>query len=337
MIVGLLFAAYSCGPNGADNDEQEPDNQHSDDCRAATVSDWQTGLDDLNSGALMSVWGPSEDEVYAVGGQPDEGSLYRFDGQDWQSLDLESGPMLHWVHGDEDRLWMVGDQGRILRKQDGDIEDFDAGIDDEIWGVWSAGEDKVWAVGGDARDFDGSPVILFFDGQEWSEQDLPEIDRDSNALFKIWGTAEDHVFAVGALGLILYFDGEDWEQVASGTGEDFVSLWGRSEDDIVAVGGRSNAVVARFDGESWQSETLGGTPGLNGVWMDCTGTSHINGIDGYAFYLEPNSFEPNVESTPTSMVLHSTFGIDGGPRFGVGGTLNSSPPYRGVAIDSGTP
>ena len=283
----------------------------------------------------MSVWGPDADNIYTVGGQPDDGVAYRFDGQSWDEFDVADGPMLNWVHGVDGDVWMVGNDGRALRVRDDDIQSFDTGIDVDLWGVWAASDDDVWAVGGDARDFDASPALAHYDGTSWKEQSLPELDRDANALFKVWGTSSDHIFAVGALGVILQYDGQQWSQVATGANDDFVSLWGRADDDIVAVGGRSNGQVARYDGDQWETELVPGSPGLNGVWMDCQGTAHINGIDGYSFRLESGSMGPDVESTPTDNVLHAIFGFDDGPRVGVGGTLDRSPPYEGTLISTG--
>ena len=134
--------------------------------------------------------------------------------------------------------------------------------------------------------------------------------------------------------MILEFDGQQWTQVSSGASDDFVSLWGQGPDEIIAVGGRSNGQIATFDGQQWNSEILGGSPGLNGIWMDCQGTAHINGVDGHALTLAAGADSPQVESTPTSTVLHASFGFDDGPRYAVGGTLLSSPPYTGTILVS---
>lgn len=337
FVITSLLTALIAGCGDDDNRGTEHDENNQSSCEPAPVDGgWAEAMSELEEGALMSVWGPHPKRVYAVGGQPHDGIAFVRKDQSWESVDIPQGAMLNWVHGVDNEVWMVGNEGRALRSVGGrDFESWDTGVDDDLWGVWAAAVDDVWAVGGDARDFDAEPVILHFDGENWTSVQLPSLDRSSNALFKVWGTGPDHVFAVGALGVILHFDGASWSQMASGTGEDFVSLWGRAGDEIVAVGGRSNGMVARYDGDEWDSRLLGGTPGLNGVWMDCTGRAHVNGVDGYGFVLEPGSMEPVIEETPTTMVLHAIFGFDGGPRFGVGGTLDSSPPYTGMVIESG--
>lgn len=332
-MIGLLaMAAMACGDqeqelNGAPEDGGE--------CVGPSQGEWQVVMEDVEEGAMMSAWGPSKEEVYVVGGQPEEGHVWRWSKGQWQSFEVGQGPMLNWVHGVDGQIFMVGNQGRALRIVDGEVEALETGVDVDLWGVWAATPEQVWAVGGDARDFEGQPVMLYFDGVQWEPIEVPELDREANALFKIWGTGADHLFAVGALGVILYYDGQSWAQVSTGTADDFVSLWGRSDEEIVAVGGRSNGVVARWNGEGFEAEVLPGVPGLNGVWVDCTGQAHINGIDGYAGRAEGNGWQVQRESTPTTTVLHASFGVDDGPRFAVGGSLLSSPPYRGVLLMAG--
>lgn len=334
LPLALIAAlALACGSDDPDNDSSE------DACSPPSQASWETSIDDHESGAFMSVWGPSTDRVLTVGGQPEQGTAYHFDQDQWTPLELPEGPMLNWVHGSDDVFWLVGNEGRILRlegdPQDPDVlQTYESPTDKDLWGVWVHDHQTAWAVGGDARDFDAQPVLLRYDGYQWHDEPLPEFDRDANSLFKIWGTGPDHIFAVGALGLILHYDGDEWQQVSTGASDDFVSLWGRADDEIVAVGGRANAQIARFDGDAWSSEIVGGQPGLNGIWMDCQGRSHVNGVDGRALTLDAASTEPSVESTPTSTVLHASFGFNDGPRFAVGGTLQSSPPYQGTILIS---
>lgn len=339
LITGAFLAAHlflsACG--SAEPEEKPPEEVDGAACISMPEHPWRAApsLPTISEGALMSVWGFAPNQVYAVGGQPDRGAAWRFDGNSWAPLEVPEGPMLNWVHGAGETLFFVGNQGRALRLREGEFETLETGTREDLWGVWAADDAQVWAVGGNARDFDAEPVLLHFDGQRWESIPLPELDRPTNALFKVWGLSSRQIFAVGAIGTILGFDGEEWKQMPSGASDDFVSLWGRAPDEIVAVGGRSNGMIARFDGERWESEIIAGLPGFNGVWMDCTGTAHINGLNGVTLRLAPRSWDYTREITPTGRVLHGIFGFDGGPRFGVGGTLDSSPPYQGVLLEAG--
>jgi len=300
---------------------------------------FRSAFDATAFGAFMSVWGPTPTEVYTVGGQPmflddvGDGVAFRFDGQTWSQLEIPDGPMLNWVHGVDDHVWMVGEAGRAIRFVGGVFDAVvDTGVDVPLWGVWAAAVDDVWAVGGDARDRNGAPVLLRYDGTAWQSVSLPELDRPSPALFKIWGTGPDHVFAVGARGILLRFDGTAWTQLPSGVGDDLVSLWGRAPDDIVAVGGRANGIVGRWNGTAWTFETLERVSGLNGSWMDATGVVYVNGIGGRILKFAPGSSAFEDIESPTSNVLHAMFGFDEGPAFAVGGTLSAAPPYEGDVL-----
>jgi hypothetical protein len=289
-----------------------------------------------DEGALMSVWGSGPERIFAVGGQPEAagetGILYSFDGSNWEAEALPDGtPMLNWVYGAGDDVWLVGNLGTAMRGQPGGWSATDTGSDQPLWGVWGGTGDDLWAVGGDP--FGDEPVLLHWDGQAWSSETIPDLDRDCASLFKVWGTAGDNVYAVGDAGVILHWQGDGWEQELSGTGSDLISLWGTGPDDIVVAGGRSNGTLARWDGESWTSQTLAGIAGLNGVWVDAAGEATVVGALGAVAVLAPGSFEFEFEDNPAgNQVLHAVFGLEDGSRVAVGGNLLDSPPWEGVLI-----
>ena len=304
------------------------------------LENWEVAFDATPYGAFMSVWGTSGTDVYTVGGQPffaDEphGVVFHFDGDDWRELDIPDGPMLNWVHGAGESVWVVGEGGRALRFDDGAfVEEFDTGVDVPLWGVWAAAEDDIWAVGGNALDRTGEPVILHFDGTGWEPVPVPDLDRDGVlALFKVWGTRSDHVFAIGMVGAILHWDGVEWTQVPSGTGADLVSLWGRADDDIVAVGGRGNGVFGRWDGAAWSFETLDRVSGLNGSFMAPDGTTVVNGSFGRMLEVTDSGFV-DLES-PNTNDFHAVWGDpQTGACFAVGGTLTGGAPWEGDVLIS---
>ncbi len=301
----------------------------------APTTAWQIGLQvPSDRGALLSVWGPAPDEVYAVGGQQQSatastGILYKFDGATWQEQPLPPGtPMLHWIFGVDRDLWTVGRDGTTMRRE-GDVWVTHAtGTDTILWGVWGPLADLLWTVGGDGVDDD--PIMLRWDGAVWTSVPLPPTDK-STGLFKIWGTAADDVTAVGDRGLALHFDGADWTHHPSSDLADLISVWGRAPDEHLAVGGRANGRVARWDGITWTGETFP-VPGLSGIWMDPTGAATIVGMQGTIFELAPGSMELVKQDSPTQLLLHAVFGFTDGPRFAVGGSLTGPPPYVGTIV-----
>jgi hypothetical protein len=317
-----------------------PDGGSGDACGCERADGAWSAEDSLGAdGAFMNAWGPSPTEVYIVGGQPDAGVMRRFDGERWSPVEIPAGPMLYWVHGVAGELFAVGAGGRALhRDASGAWRATQTGTEVALWGVFAAAPDEAWAVGGDpfARPGEGgglvAPTLLRFDGDTWSPVELPVLDRNCPALFKVWGTGPDDLHAVGAAGVALHFDGTQWRQVQTGTSDDFVSLWGRAADDVVAVGGRANGMMARWDGTAWTSQVLAQTPGLNGVWMASDGTAWASGLRATIVRIAPGSFSAERQSFASPLTLHGMFGFDCGPLLGVGGSLMAPPPYTGLVV-----
>lgn len=306
---------------------------------------WTTALEaDASVGAFLSVWGSAPDDVWAVGGQvaslmdPGVGAVYRRRDGQWAPVELPADvPLLNWVHGTDGRVWIVGNGGTALYRdpsRDAWVST-DTGTDAPLWGCWASTNDDVWAVGGDVFDPDAGPTIVRWDGSTWNAQTLPPLDRDPSAMFKVWAAAPDDVWVVGSQGVILHYDGQAWEQQLAGTGNDLISLWGTGPDDIVAVGGRSIGTVARFDGTSWSAEEIGRIAGLNGVWMHDGGDAAIVGNLGASAVLRPPQFDFEPETSGAGiLVLHGVYGFASGERIAVGGSLDRSPPYVGIIVET---
>ena len=301
---------------------------------------WQTAFEPGDSGALLCAWGTGPDHVWAVGGQPDAGVIWYHDGEMWSRATVPDGPLLNWTHGTGGRQFIVGNDGRVLTRQDAEMtwSTMDSPTNAPLWGVWAASADEAWAVGGDPISTgEPDPVILHFKGGAWSKVSLPPVDRQFRALFKVWGTAADNVYAVGAKGVILHFDGVQWRQQFAGTPRDIVSLWGTGENEILAVGGRANGVLLRFDGQGWTHKVLETEPGMNGVWMDSSGRAFVVGGRGRILEVRPGSYEYRRADSENRTLLHGVWGTNDGFRVTVGGTLDRNPPWVGVSLDSQYP
>lgn len=321
---------------GCPGDDEEPS------AYPEPAGPWARAVEtDVSEGAFLSVWGPSSDDVWAVGGQvatigdDGQGTIYRRSGGSWAAAAVPDGtPLLNWVHGAGGEIWAVGNAGAALRYDGSAWQPVDTGVDVPLWGVFAFAADDVWAVGGDAFDRDTPGVVLHYDGSAWATETLPTLDRDSAAMFKVFGVRPDDIHVVGAAGVLLHYDGSAWTQEPSGTANDMISLWGNEADDIVAVGGRAIGTVARWDGTSWTVEEIGELPGLNGIWMDPEGRVSIVGNNGVAAVIRDGFDAEDEVSTVSFEVLHAVFGLDDGTRVSVGGTLNSSPPYVGLIIEN---
>jgi hypothetical protein len=286
-------------------------------------------------GALMSVWGSSPAEVFAVGGQPEPGGgrvLHNDGGDEWIAEPLPAGVgMLNWVYGVDGSVWSVGLGGAIVRREASGWVAEPSPTDRVLWGVWGASADELWAVGGDGVTDD--PLLLRREGAtgEWAIVELPGLGTNANALFKVWGAAADDVWAVGDAGATVHWDGQAWTAQPAADGVDLISVWGSAAEGVIAVGGRANGRVERLVGGSWIGQMLE-IPGLNGIWVDAEGGATAVGVQGTIIRLEPGGFDYEFEPAGTPMVLHAVFGFAGGPRLAVGGSLLMAPPFVGVIV-----
>jgi photosystem II stability/assembly factor-like uncharacterized protein len=296
---------------------------------------WRPAFDATDAGWLLNVWGPTPDDLLAVGGTPAEGRVYGFDGGEWTRRDIGLDvPLLNWAHGfGPDDITVVGDGGTVIHWDGSAWELQGTPTEQNLWGVWGAAPNDLWAVGGNGRE-DGDATILRYDGTMWMEIPVPLLDRPRVwAFFKVWGTAANRVWIVGQRGGLLHWNGSELVEQAAGTSEDLISLWGTGPDRVAAVGGRGNGVVATWDGTEWTSQSLSPLPGLNGVWMRDPDHVHVVGIEGTIAVVDFDSqsvLEDQYQET--RLAFHSVFGDASGRLTAVGGNLSfPMGPWEGIA------
>lgn len=338
LVLGGCIQASSEGGDASDTGSESPAETSSSESETGTEPKaWQPVFQaNEEIGALMSVWGPSPDELYVVGGQPQPGGGRVLAGHDdsWTSEPLPDGvAMLNWVYGVEGSVWSVGTGGAIVRRQADAWVAEPSPTDRVLWGLWGASADELWAVGGDG--VADTPVLLRRDGatDEWTSVELPPLGVDARALFKVWGRTANDVWIVGDAGATLHFDGTSWTAHPDLDGIDLISVWGSDSDGVIAVGGRASGRVDRLVGAEWSGETFS-VPGLNGVWVDPEAGATTVGVQGSIFTISPGSLELVPEESGTAMVLHSVFGFAGGPRYAVGGSLLMPAPFVGVILQA---
>lgn len=294
---------------------------------------WEQAFDPTATGWLLSVWGPTDDDVYAVGGTATAGVVWHFDGSKWTQV-AHSAALLNWVYGFSRRdVTVVGNSGAVLHYDGTSWTPQTAPTDQDLWGVWGAVPNDLWAVGGRGRN-PGDATLLHYDGSAWTAETLPTFQRAGvYALYKVWGTSADNVYAVGQNGAVIHRVSGQWTEELAGASGDLISLWGTGPDHIVAVGGRENAIVAIWTAGRWHSELLGSMPGLNGVWLRNDSVAHVAGESGEVARLDPSTLRVYEERQDTPLDLHGIFGTPGGRLYTVGGNfLGPVPPYQGIAL-----
>jgi hypothetical protein len=351
-LAGAMPCSAACGGSRANEEGSTSSGSPSTDAESA---DTASGVDSSTTagasgwtavvevgedvGAFFSVWGPSADLVYAVGGQQGEdglsiGAMMRREAGTWSAAPLPPDTAkLNWIHGRDTMRVVVGELGQILVRDgdDGEWQVFGCGTVLPLWGTWISAADDVWAVGGDG--FMRDPVLCHFDGSTWAQVELPAITVDSKGLFKVFGVAADDVWAVGDAALLLHWDGSAWAQIEVDTQADLISLWGSGPSDLLAVGGRANGVLLRYDGATWSSTALAEVSGLNGVWMDASGTARIGGAQGTIAIVPAGSITPEPEDTGTLRTIHAVWQADDGRTYAVGGSIDLPPPFVGVILE----
>lgn len=291
---------------------------------------WREAFRPGDAGSMSAVWGTAPDRVWAVGGG-EQGAILRFDGDSWQPEAVPAVPLLVWVHGTgPDDVWAVGVGGGALHYDGSAWARIDTGTGVDLWGVFAAAPDDVWVVGGYVDR--GEPVTLHWNGEAFEPHALAAAENPlrASAFFKVWGTGDLRV-AVGQRGLIAHWVDGAWKSQPAGAeaNDDFVSLWGTDADHIVAVGGRSNARIARYDGQAWQTDAPFGYGGLNGVFLETPERALIVGVFGLAATYNPRTGDIIEEDSTTRFDLHAVWSDQAGRAYAVGG--NFLPPYAGVA------
>lgn len=172
-----------------------------------------TRMDTPGTGQVFGIWGTSENDVWAVGGQPDAepGFVWRYDGSAWSDAsgmmpDAVKGTPLFKVWGrTESDVWIVGLDGVAVHWDGSALELGDTGTKDRLFTVHGppSGQPAFVAVGGDA-----SPVLVQNDGTKWHKL-AP--DPAPTQLFGVFMRSAKQGYAVGYDGIVLGYDGSAWK------------------------------------------------------------------------------------------------------------------------------
>ncbi|MFT5431843.1 MAG: hypothetical protein ACI9OJ_002541 [Myxococcota bacterium] len=291
----------------------------------------------------LSVHVRSKSEQWVVGGVPGKGRIIQNDGAGWNIVDPGADVgLLNWVHGfDNGDLIIVGEEGTILDRTGGTWSEQAAPNQENLWGVWGASSDDVFAVGGSGTD---PSAATLHRRQNGTWQNIPsgtgmavDPERPTRAFFKVWGSSASDVWVVGQSGAVVHFDGSDWKAHHTGTAKDLIAVWGTGPQHVVAVGGRNNAVIAVYRGE-WTlvEDDFDFDPGVNGVWTRGD-TVHIAGLQGTLFTASVGkATKTGTTELPTDLDMHAIHAAPDGTITTVGGNfLFQNGPYKG-AIFTGT-
>lgn len=109
----------------------------------------------------------------------------------------------------------------------------------------------------------------------WTKMTSP----GSQALYGVWGSASNNVYAVGNAGSLYRYNGSQWFVDSQGLQGDLKDIWGTSASNIYVVGfdddvSANRYYVYKYNGSNWQNLDIGAPS--NFVPNAVTGTSDSN-------------------------------------------------------------
>jgi hypothetical protein len=296
----------------------------------AATPQWEVLASGL-PGALLSVPARSHEHLYLLGSDAGGTPMgFYLEGDAWWELPDPGAGDLWWGFEWGERLWVVGDGGRVVSLQSNLLVDetvLDAGT--ILFGIWGTSPDDLYAVGSD-----GSPRMWHRDAVDWAEVALPAEVADHTALFKIWGRSAEEVWAVGDGGLALRLVEGRWRVTPTPTSESLFTLHGNSAQ-LYAVGGSSSGVILRWE-DGWVDESPDGAAQLNGVYVRSQGCDPLAvGLYGAVWWRRDGRWQPDPEPTNTTLGLHAAWLGPYCDPWVVGGALSSWPMTEGVLLHRG--
>jgi len=183
---------------------------------------------------------------YFGDGTASEGFVRAFESGAWSArLDGRSlGAVRSLWAASSHELYLIA--GGNLQHLDLDVRQLDdVGIAGTV--VWGSARDDVWVL--------GAVTAQRFDGDGWNEEPLPLADP-----IAVSGSSAADVFALGAEGTIVHYDGEAWTEVEPAPTPDLQDIVVVEGQLHVAAGadagdnGTARGAILRYDGRSWHEE-----------------------------------------------------------------------------------
>lgn len=132
-------------------------------------------------------------------------------------------------------------------------------------------------------------------------------------LQKVWGSSPSNIWAVGAYGTLLRWNGSSWASVSSSVSGHFNSVWGSSANDIWVTG--SGYTVIRWTGATWDSVAFPTGRMLTAVWG--SSANNVWGVGYTNFYRWNGASWTTVRSDATSE-LNAIWGSSANDIWAVG-------------------
>lgn len=137
--------------------------------------------------------------------------------------------------------------------------------------VWGSGA-HVYAVGKTGR--------MEHKNGTWQTVDVSSLTvEDLNA---VWGSSPTDVFVVGNAGIILHYDGQNWEAMKSPVTNPLDAVWGLGPNNVFAGG--SLGTILHYDGTAWSVMTNSSPVGILDIWGSSLSDLHAVGSQQILYF-----------------------------------------------------
>jgi hypothetical protein len=229
----------------------------------------------LGSGeAFRAVWGTGPSDVWAVG---DCGAIFRWTGARWTEVDRDPQchtESYHAVAGTAaGELWVAGERGTLRhRTADGTWSSSGVGSSRSLKALWVGEDGNGWVAGTSGESGQARSGVWRLTANALTAQTLP-LTATTDVSGEVLQVGPTQVFATGASGALLSFDGTTWRRTAPfGSGVILSGLASRGSADVLVVGGTvsggmvsGSGTVGHFGDTGWSALDAG--TAVEGVFL----------------------------------------------------------------------
>jgi hypothetical protein len=188
---------------------------------------------------LRSVWVDEDQGVLAVGQDENyDGVLVEYDGREWKRTPIPTkGESLGGVWGSGERAFIVGANGLIVARDNGEWRVMTPPTSADLTDVWGLDDQHVYAISSTPSE------ICFYDGRTWEALWIREVYVTPMA--SVWGTSPDNLFVVDDFGTIARYDGRTWSPLPRMLGDGVRAVCGLRGRDVMTAGYYGTVVYER--------------------------------------------------------------------------------------------